>query len=183
MGQWCVLLQPVLGRGRESPPHNPDSQSQEPCQRVVAVVRAGHQPIWMFVAAKGAEAHQHSEWTIKKIAGVRSLARQVQSRVATVTLDMAEQYPNKSFWVSHVAVPRKHLGLEECIELPAHVLVAGRSAGSVKCTSACRSASTSTRVSGCPRRAHSGKRKIHPFIPLPPGSPDPGPPPPTSEMG
>ena len=119
----------------------------------------------------------------RKIAGVRSLARQVQSRVATVTLDMAEQYPNKSFWVSHVAVPRKHLGLEECIELPAHVLVAGRSADSVKCTSACRSASTSTRVSGCPRRAHSGQRKIHPFIPLPPGSPDPGPPPPTSEMG
>ena len=93
----------------------------------------GNQPIWMFVAAKGAEAHQHSEWTVKKIAGVRSLARAVQRR-ATVTLDMAEQYPNKSFWVSHVAVPRKHLGLEECIELPAHVLVAGRRAGSVKCT-------------------------------------------------
>ena len=98
------------------------------------------------------------------MAGVRSLASPVQSRVATVTLDMAEHYPNKSIWVSHVAVPRKHLGLEECIELSAHVLVAGRRAGSVKCTSACRSASTSTRVSGCPRRAHGGKRKIHPFI-------------------
>ena len=70
----------------------------------------------------------------RKIPEVRILARPVQSRVATVTLDMAEQYPNKSFWVSHVAVPRKHLGLEECIELSAHVLVAGRRAGSVKCT-------------------------------------------------
>ena len=127
-------LAPVLGRGRESPRGNPDSQSQEPCQRVVAVVRApANQPIWMFVAAKGAEAHQHSEWTVKKIARVRSLARAVQRR-ATVTLDMAEQYPNKSFWVSYVAVPRKHLGLEECIELSAHVLVARRNAGSVKCT-------------------------------------------------
>ena len=82
--------------------------------------------------AKGAEAHKHSEWTIKKIAGVRSLARAVQRR-ATVTLDMAEQHLDKSIWVSHVAVPRKHLGLEECIELPARVLVAGRRAGSVKC--------------------------------------------------
>ena len=42
-------------------------------------------------AAKGAEAHQHSEWTIQKIGGVRSLARTVQRRVATVTLHMAEQ--------------------------------------------------------------------------------------------
>ena len=81
------------------------------------------------LAARGAEAHQHSEWTIKKMAGVRSLARPVQSRVATVTLDMAEQYLDNSIWVSHVAVPRKDLGLEERIELSAHVLVAGAQGG------------------------------------------------------
>ena len=65
---------------------------------------------------------------IKKIAGVRSLARAVQRR-ATVTLDVAEQYLDNSIWVSHVAVPRKHLGLEERIELSAHVLVAGAQGG------------------------------------------------------
>ena len=106
-------------------------------QRVVAVVRVSANldvRVERVCRQTGAETHQHSEWTVKKIARVRSLARAVQSRVATVTLDMAEHYLDKSIWVSHVAVPRKHLGLEECIELSAHVLVAGRRAGSVKCT-------------------------------------------------
>ena len=65
---------------------------------------SGHQSICMFagnefadrLAAKGAEAHQHSECTIKKIGGIRDLARAVQRRVATVTLHIAEHFPNKS---------------------------------------------------------------------------------------
>ena len=60
---------------------------------------SGHQPIWMFpgnefadrLAAEGAEEHQYSECTVKKIVGVRSSARTVQRRVATVNLHMAEQ--------------------------------------------------------------------------------------------
>ena len=63
---------------------------------MVSVVRA---------PAKGAEAHQHSEWTVEKMSGVRSPARTVQRRVATVTLHMAEQCPNKSAQVSCVAFP------------------------------------------------------------------------------
>ena len=51
---------------------------------------AKHQPIWMFVgseladglAVKGAEVHQHFEWTVQKIVGVRKSARTVQRRVA-----------------------------------------------------------------------------------------------------
>ena len=101
-----------------------------------------HQPFWMCVgnefadrlAAKGAEARPHSEWTVKKIQGVGSLARTVQRHVATLTLHMAEQYPNKSVQVSHVAVLRKRAPLEECIRLSAHEIVAGRRIGSVKCT-------------------------------------------------
>ena len=87
------------------------------------------------LAAKGAEAHRHFQWTIiEQVAGVRSLARTVQRRVATVTLHKAEQYSNKSMLVSHVAVPRKRVPLEECIGLSAHEIVAGRRVGSVKCT-------------------------------------------------
>ena len=73
---------------------------------------SGHQLLWMFAGgefadrlpSKGAEAHPHSEWTLKIIAGVRSLARTVQRRVATVMLHMADQYLNESIHVSHVAV-------------------------------------------------------------------------------
>ena len=83
----------------------------------------GHQPIWMAagnefadrLAVKGAEAHQHSESTVEEIAGIKSLGRTVQMRVATVTLHMAEQYPNMSILVSH---PRKRVPPEECTSCP-----------------------------------------------------------------
>ena len=77
--------------------------------------------------AEGAEAHQHSEWTVKKIAGVRNLASTVQRRVATVTSHMAEQYPLQSTQVSYVAVPRKRAPLEECIRVSEHESVAAGS--------------------------------------------------------
>ena len=99
-----------------------------------------HQPIWMCagnefadrLAAKGAEAHQDSEWTLKTFAGVGNLATTVQWRVAT--------------W--HVAVPQQvHSGLL-CLQplgrghrwksasgWSAHeILLQGRRIGSVKCT-------------------------------------------------
>ena len=101
---------------------------------------SGHQCVWMFadnecadrLAAKAAEAHLHSEWTIKKIAGVRRLARTVQRRVATVTLHMAEQYPNTSILLSHVAIPRERVPLEEsgCLRMR---LWRGAGVGFVKC--------------------------------------------------
>ena len=105
---------------------------------------SGHQPIRMLagiefahrLTAKGAEAYQDSEWSVKKIVGVRILARTVQRQVATDTLHMAEQYPNKSIQVSHVAVHRKHAPLEECIRLSAHEIVAG-SAKCTKCLQVC----------------------------------------------
>ena len=72
---------------------------------------SGRQPLWMFVEnefadslpAKGAEAHQHPQWTVETIAGVRSLARTVQRRVATVILHMANPY-RCSMWQSFVGV-------------------------------------------------------------------------------
>ena len=80
------------------------------------------------LTAKGSEPHQHSEWTVKKTAGVSSFAMTAQRRVATVTLHMAEQYPNKSIQVSHVAVRRKRASLEECVKLSAQEIVAGAQA-------------------------------------------------------
>ena len=74
--------------------------------------------------------HQHADSTVKKIAGVWSLGRMVQRRCQ----HMVVQYSHKSTPVSHVAVPRKRTQLEECIRLSAHEIVAGRRAGSVKCT-------------------------------------------------
>ena len=49
----------------------------------------------------------------------------MQRRVATVSLHMAKQYPNKSIQVSHVAVLRKRAPLEECIRVSQHEIVAG----------------------------------------------------------
>ena len=141
LGQSCVLWQPVLGRGRESLRGNPDSQSQEPCQRVVAVVRAGHQPIWMFegnefadrLAAKGP----------KRTSTLSGLSRKSQESgvwpgPCRVGLPLSPwTWPSitrtSPSGLSYVAVPRKHQELEECIGLFVHVLVAGRRVGSVKC--------------------------------------------------
>ena len=90
VGQWCVLCNQYW----DAVENHSESHASEWSLWSV------HQQIWMFagnefadgLAAKGAEAHQHSEWTIKKIAGVRSLVRAVQRRVATVTVDMSEHY-------------------------------------------------------------------------------------------
>ena len=98
-------------------------------------------PLWMFagnefadrLAAKGADAHQHSEWTVKKIVGVRKLAVQPWRCGAGVPPSPCTWYPNKSILVSHVTVPRKRVSLEERVGLSAHETVAGRRAGSVKC--------------------------------------------------
>ena len=79
------------------------------------------------------EAFQHSEWTVKKIGGIRNLAGTVQRRVSTVTSHMAKHFPNKAIPVFFVTVTRKHLALDECIKRSAHELVSGRRAGSVKC--------------------------------------------------
>ena len=56
----------------------------------------------------------------------RKLQESGRCRVAAVTLHMAEQ--NKSLLVSHVAVARQRVPLEECSRLSAHGIVAGRSA-------------------------------------------------------
>ena len=87
---------------------------------------SGQQTLWMYagnefahrLAAKGAEAHQHSEWTVER-------------RVATVTLHMAEQYPNKS--ISCFLTLQSLGSVHHWKSASAHEIVAGRRIGSVKC--------------------------------------------------
>ena len=125
------------------------------------------------VVAEGAEAHHHSHWTAKKISGVRSLARTVQRRVATVTLHMAEQYPTKSIQVSHVAVPRKRAPLEECIRVSEHEIVAWRRAGSVKCSKCLQVYGKKQLRVWLPTSRILWQAKDALFIPPPPGLPAP----------
>ena len=108
---------------------------------------SGQQPLWTFVGNEFAD----SEWSTGNIAGVKSVARTLHRRVATVTLQVAEEYSNWFIQVSHVAVPRKRALLEECIKLSAHEIVA---------LGACKFAARSICVSGCQSRAFRGKRKM-----------------------
>ena len=66
--------------------------------------------------------------------GVRSLARTVQRQVATDTLHMAGSIPTSPFRcpMSRSIASMHHW--KECIRLSAHEIVAGRKAGSAKCT-------------------------------------------------
>ena len=179
MGQWCVLLQPVLGRGR------PLWQSRFSKSRASEWSRwSGHQPIWMFAWNEFADRRPKRP---KRTSTLSELSRKSQESGVwpgrcrgglppSVTLDVAEQY----LWTSpcgcltsrSLATTLDWSTALNCLRMCLS-LGAGRAPSNAP--SACRSASTSTRVSGCPRRAHGGKRKIPPFIPLPPGLPDPDP--------
>ena len=145
--------------------------------------RQGNQPIWMFVAARGAEAQQ------------------------TLRVDYQENRRSQEFGQGGAEAGHCHLGRGRAVPGQVHLGVSRRGPSQAPWTGrvqqtvwarACGWAQgglcqmhqvpaglrpTSTRVSGCPRRAHGGKRKIHPFIPLPLELPDPDPPPPSSEMG
>ena len=55
------------------------------------------------------------------------------SRVATVTLHMAEHFPNRSILASCVSLLHKRLALDECIKISSHEVMAGRRAWSFKC--------------------------------------------------
>ena len=103
VGQWWVLLAPVLGRRRKSPaaihilkvkshsnkwfPQSGQGISQSGCSRGTNLP-ADWRP-------KGPKHTSTLSVPLRKLQESRVLARVVQ----TVTLDMAEHCPNKSIWV------------------------------------------------------------------------------------
>ena len=124
------------------------------------------------LAAKGAEAHQHSEWTLKTTGGIRNLARAVQRRVATVTWpSTSRKSPSRCPTSRSLA----STSLEECIRLFAHEIVAGRRAGSVKCKKCLHVCGKKNLRSWLPSACVPWQVKSAPPAPLPPGLPVPGP--------
>ena len=89
---------------------------------------------------------------------------------------MAEQYPNQPTLVSHVAVPGKRVPLEECISLSAQETVAGRRAGSAKCTKCLQVCGKKHLRVWLPTTCMPWQAKDALFIPLPPGLPASDPP-------
>ena len=87
-------------------------------------------------------------WCLNRGLAATLLGFSCGRRVAIVTLHVAEQCSNKSFQMSHAAVPRKRTPLEECIRI-----------GSVKCTKSLQAFGKSSCVSGCQPCAYRGKRK------------------------
>ena len=182
--QWCVLWQPVLDkRGRESP------RVHVPILKVKS-----HASEWSLWSGQGI-SQSGCSWRpegLKRTNTPSGLSR--KSQESGVWPGRCRGGPlspwtwPSSTWTSpsgcltsrSLASTLDWRSASNCLRM---CLSLGAGQAPSNAPSACRSASTSTRVSGCPRRAHGGKRKIHPFIPLPPGSPDPGPPPPSSEMG